>query len=253
MWYTPVLYQARAGAHGLAASFSNSMAVRLAVAVGAAASAYAHYRLGVCQRSYMKCLGLSRRGLLESFILASAVWGVFVAAGLAYAVARGLGAGRLYEIYRGNAMTAPGPTWFSDLDPRILPVAASLFWMLTGLLCFSLVQAFILESLPRRPWSPLLAGVLFVAMYNAPLLTGEWKMDDVIVLGMAYPVAYYMARNSIGLIGAYVAVYELPVAAAVLHGWGEGCFRVFVALRAAVASASLLVAPLVVKRLLRSR
>ncbi len=92
-----------------------------------------------------------------------------------------------------------------------------------------------------------------IALYNAPLLTGEWIPEDILVLCLIYPMIYSLTHNSAGLIASYVAVYELPIAAAVLQGWGEAAYTVLLYLRVSLMLASLVIMPVIIWRVVKER
>lgn len=83
---------------------------------------------------------------------------------------------------------------------------------------------------------------MFILLYNAPLLTGEWKLDDIIFLGVVYPTILYRYRNSLGLIVSYVALYEMPVRAAFLRGWGFDALNIVLLFQVAWGVTSIVIA-----------
>ncbi len=171
-------------------------------------------------------LGLEVRGLWESLIYSGAVYSA--ASIILFAVASLLGYDPLSLLLR-NAMNYKGTPWFQSLPRQFLPLAAFITWLLSGFLVFSLLVAYPYENMGRKNLPlVMLALILF---YNLPLMTGEWKLDDIIFLGLIYPLIYSKTGNSLGLVLNYVALYEFPVAVSVLIGWGETAFWFFMAFR----------------------
>ena len=186
---------------------------------------------------FREMLGLSFSGLRDSLVLSSASFS------LPYLI---LGA---IELLRGSnpfdtALKATlsyaydesrAPPWFSEVPTILLPLYAAMIWSLAGILWFSLVQSFPLRHLSRHlgPWSLPIVQLMSILLYNAPLVTGDWKPDDIVFLGMVFPTVLYLYRNSLGLIVSYVCFFEMPIRAAVLRGWGPSSFKVFLLLQVA--------------------
>ncbi len=53
----------------------------------------------------------------------------------------------------------------------------------------------------------------------------------MVFLGLLFPTVLYLYRNSLGLIVSYVALYEMPVRAAVLRGWRALALKAFLLLQ----------------------
>jgi len=94
----------------------------------------------------------------------------------------------------------------------VLPISetaftiALLFWILNGVIAFSLWEAFPLEILKS---SSKLISVFFVVMmwaflYNTPLLTSKFDIIDILIFGFAFTLVYSKTRNSLGIIFAYL-------------------------------------------------
>jgi len=175
-------------------------------------------------RAFREFIGFKREGLLESLIATAASFTalILVLAILAYLI---LGVKPLAKFIE-NAYTYRSTPWFDRVDPKLLPVAACMLWFISGTFHFALMQAFPYEVLSGRPKKYVipLVSALSILYYNLPLLTGEWKLDDIVFLGVICPLIYYLYRNSLGIILNYVFFYEMPVLVAFLKGWGERAF-----------------------------
>ncbi|GEM_PF-3742000 len=187
-----------------------------------------------------------RRGLLRSFILSS---GVIMALNLIaigyWMLVRGTS---LNSILRRMEELADGykVPWFGSVPPHLLPLAAIVIWSVSGFFYFTLVQAYGIEKLGRK--GVLLAVIASSLLYNAPLLTGEWKPDDLLILCLLFPLVYWISGNSLGLVISYVTMFELPVAAAYTQGWGHAGFLLILGFRTVVGLLSLASIPYVVRK-----
>ena len=174
------------------------------------------------KRGFLGLIGLRGRKTVSSLVVSGAFTAApgLVLVGVALLMGLDL-PGLVYE--NASRLTIP---WFEFLSGPTLPLAALAVWGLSGFVSFSLLQAFPYEIMSgERKLLPLLIVSLgFIGLYNLPLATGEWKLDDIIVLGILYPAAYAITRSSIGLIINYVALFELPLASAVLRGLGSQAF-----------------------------
>ncbi len=200
--------------------------------------------LAIEGRSAIRLL-TNRRGLLRSFTLSS---GVIMALNLIamgyWTLVRGTG---LYSILRRMEELAEGykVPWFGSVPPHLLPLAALVIWSVSGLFFFTLVQAYGIEKLGRR--GVLLAVIVSSLLYNAPLLTGEWKPDDLLILCSIFPLVYWISGNSLGLMISYVTMFELPVAAAFTQGRGYTDFLLILGFRVVVGLLSLVSLPYMLK------
>jgi len=95
--------------------------------------------------------------------------------------------------------------WFTTVGRFLLPLLATALWLVGGVISIALLQAFPYEllSLWRRGIAIPSVAAAFILLYNAPMLTGEWKADGIVFLGIAYPIVYRYAHNSIGPIFNY--------------------------------------------------
>jgi len=188
--------------------------------------AYVFYRR-MEGRAFKEFIGFKREGLVESLTATAASFTALnlVLAILAYSI---LGVNPLARFIE-NVYTYCSTPWFNRVDPKLLPVAAVMLWFVSGTFHFALMQAFPYEVLSGRPkkYVILLVSALSILYYNLPLLTGEWKLDDIVFLGIVCPLIYHLYRNSLGIILNYVFFYEMPVLVAFLKGWGEKAFWIF--------------------------
>ncbi len=188
--------------------------------------AYAFYRK-IGGRAFREYIGLKKEGLLESLIVTAAFFAALnlILATLAYLF---LGVNPLAKLVESAYMYSSTP-WFDHIDPKLLPVAAAVLWLVSGTIHFAFMQAFPYEVLfgKLKKYVVPLISALFIPFYNLPLLTGEWKPDDIVFLGIICPLIYHLCRNSLGIILNYVFFYELPVLVAFLKGWGEEAFQIF--------------------------
>ena len=203
-----------------------------------------HQRL--CPGPFRGMLGLTLRSIRESIVLSSAS---FTLPFLILGAVELLGGSNPFETALKATVSyaydeSRAPPWFSQVPSTLLPLYAALVWSLAGLLWFHLVQSFPLSCLsqPLGPWSLPLIQLLFILLYNAPLLTGDWKPDDIVFLGLVFPMVLYLYRNSLGLIVSYVALFEMPVRAAVLRGWGPSALKAFLLLQVSWGIAASIVA-----------
>ena len=165
-----------------------------------AACLIARYCLG---KRPTQALGLRREGLLGSFL-----WPGMITAPLAISMLAGAYA--FPELIAGLGSSE----WLLHVSPRpYVPLVALLTWSLFGVSYFVLFQAFLYEILAERPRRYVLPTiwVLSCLLYNAPLMTGSWKLDDMLILGVLFPLVYARTRCSVGLIVTYVLVYEAPI------------------------------------------
>ena len=188
----------------------------------------------------MNYLGIRGKGFLSSLVVTGALFTIPNAALLVVATALGFD---VFSRYLENARRYSIP-WFSNVDPSLLPLVAITLWFIVGIMWFSLLQAYPYELLSKRSRKlviPLIA-IMFILMYNLPLVTNEWKLDDIIYLGILAPIAYHLTRNSLGIVINYVMYFEFPVAVAFLKGWGEAAFSTLLTGRIAWGIACLVVA-----------
>jgi hypothetical protein len=173
-------------------------------------------------------LGFRKEGFLESLVLSSAFYALYMLllAIIAYFVLRM----DPFDQFLSSAFMCSVPLWFSRVDPLFLPVAAILFWLILGIVSLAFLQSFPINALSRasKKITIPLISILFIMLYNMPLLTWEWKLDDIIFLGILFPLILYKYGNSLGLVLSYTFLYEMPVRVAFLRGWGENAFWILV-------------------------
>jgi len=192
-------------------------------------------------KSFLHYLGFKREGLLDSLVLSSAPFALYnlLLATIAYLV---LGVDPLSK-FLTMTRECSVPPWFNQVSPAFLPIATILFWLLSGIVSFAFLQAFsiqVLSKISKKFLIPLVF-ILFVLYYNFPILTGKLKLDDVIFLGILFPLILYKYGNSIGLILTYTFLYEMPVRAAFLRGWGEPALWTLVSMQLTWGIASMVV------------
>lgn len=203
-----------------------AFAIRLITVLTFSLLAYIVYRL-FQDKPFTSYLGFRREGLFESLVLSSAS---FALPNLLLAIAYlALGMNPLNRML-SIARECSVPSWFNHVDSRLLPFLAILFWFLGGIISFVFLQSFPIKVLSKtfRKFALPIISILFILYYNMPLLTGEWKFDDIIFLGIIFPIILYKYGNSIGLILTYTFLYEMPVRTAFLRGWGEQAFWILV-------------------------
>ncbi len=127
------------------------------------------------------------------------------------------------------------PQFIARAFPRIIvPIIGILHWTISGVVSFVLLQAFPYEIAERHIgsnkaflvtlvlWIGLYNGLFYVLVLGLPLqVTVLGEVIDVIILGIAYLLVYRKVRSIIGLLIAYVFVYEAPVKACIYYGWGR--------------------------------
>lgn len=208
-----------------------------------------HGRL--CSGCFKQYLGFTGGNLLKSIVLSSA--SVFIPAAILGAAAYSLYGVNPFErlleatIYYNRHYAPP---WFDNVPRELLPLVALLVWLLAGVGWFAFVQSFPLLHLHRSLGvaSIPIVSILFILLYNLPLITGDWDLGDIATLGVAYPIILYKYRNSLGLIVSYIILYEMPVRAAFLKGWGLSTLKVIIYLQAAWGAASTIMALALVLR-----
>lgn len=161
-------------------------------------------------------IGIRRRGILGSFLWANA----FLLPLMIFLLVMVLAYGPESLLANSGVPlpAAPIPLWY--------PLFASTAWIIGGTVAFPVLQAYPYESLldvPKKYAIPLIA-VLWAGLYNASLLTGEFKPDDIIFFGFLFTVAYHKSRNSIGLVAAYVLA-EAPLWYVVAATWGVAVYE----------------------------
>jgi len=182
------------------------------------------------QRSDIKfshVLGIKKEGLFGSLIFSGAILGFL---SLVTLIALKLIGGihstdEFLKIIITKVSTYSGTPWFNYANPTMLPFVALVVWTISGVLFFALMIAYPYEIINNPRYLPIIS-LLFVFLYNNPLITGEWKPDDIIVLGILFPLIYHLTRNSIGLILSYVFLFEFPILVAFLKGWGITAFLI---------------------------
>jgi len=97
--------------------------------------------------------------------------------------------------------------------PLWIPLFGIVYWLLGGIIAFSFWQAFsyeCLEKYPKKYVIPVIS-VLFILLYNQPLITGDFNPIDIIWLGIIFLLIYYKFQNSLSLVVSYVFLFEGPV------------------------------------------
>lgn len=162
-----------------------------------------------------KRIGWAKKNFLESFLWASVLLSPLAFSTLVMTYTSGME----MAMKRWNiGISPPYPSW--------LPLFGLAFWSLSGMIFFSFCQAFPYECLqkyPKRYVLPVVA-LLFILLYNAPLVTGEFRPDDILWLGVIFLLMYHKFRNSLSLILAYVVLFEGPVLWCFKAGWGSKVF-----------------------------
>jgi len=168
---------------------------------------------------FLGLLGFKREGLWRSLVYSGAALGI---ATVPIALFHRVSPSRIVQMAIKHASSGGWPVWMNHTSPMLLPAYAVVIWGISGILFLSLLIAYPYEILGAR-YLPFIS-FMFTITYNLPLLTGEWVVDDVVVLGILFPVLYHMTRNSLGLIISYVLLYEYPVLVSFLKGWGMQAF-----------------------------
>ncbi len=171
-------------------------------------------------------LGLGVKGIWESLVYFGAIYSVTSLTLMGLGLIMGINP---LSILFKNALAYRGNPWFQTVPKPFLPIAALITWTLAGLFWVPFTIAYPYEMLGRKYLPIVMLGVILT--YNSPLITWEWKLDDLLFLGVLFPLIYSRTRNSAGLIINYVALYEFPVAVAFLRGWGEPAFWSLIAFR----------------------
>ncbi len=198
-------------------------------------------------RNVIRLLGIRKEGLLESFLLSSGIIAIMNLMAIIYAmISMNVGLGAILERARTLAETYRGAYWFEGMPSSLLPLAALVMWTAIGILYFSLIQAYGIEKLGKK--GILVAIMVSALLYNAPLVTGQWKVDDLLILCILFPVIYWITGNSLGLVASYVIMFELPVLAAFARA-GYYSFLFMLLTRAAIGLASLVYLPYILRRL----
>ena len=159
-----------------------------------------------------RMIGFSRENFAKSLLLASAVLTplqifIVVEANL---------------VGVGSFITRMSIPWLSPPYQLWLPFYAIILWLLSGLTSFSILQAFPHSLLKNYKHSMIAIAALWVGLYNAPLLTGELLVDDILFLGILFLVVYHYTENALGLIIVYVLAYEGPILWTIGVAWGTG-------------------------------
>ncbi|MGQ4891578.1 MAG: hypothetical protein ACP6IP_03715 [Candidatus Njordarchaeia archaeon] len=120
-----------------------------------------------------------------------------------------------------------------DFNGGFIPLAAFFHWTLNGFISFSLLMAIPYRLASEHmeqgkayiatfvPWCGFYNGLFYKIVFGLPLgvsIMGE--LIDIVVLGGLFLIAFIITGNSLGLILAYIFIYEAPVKACVYYGWG---------------------------------
>ncbi len=103
-------------------------------------------------------------------------------------------------------LVAAKPSWANPPISLQALISAILLWILAGIVAFIFWEAFpyeLMKDFPKNLIIPLIA-VLWAGLYNTPLLTGNFDPFDVIFVGFLFTLANHKARNSIGILMAYL-------------------------------------------------
>lgn len=182
----------------------------------------------ILKREVNEMFGLRREGILESLMLAGAIY--FIVVCLPAIIFILMSGANAKELITKWVESAEKPRWFYEFPRELVPLIALLVWSISGIGIFVFLQAFLYECLRFKPKKYVLPLVMATTclIYNAPLVSGAWKPDDILVLGVLYPLVYHKTRNSVGLILTYVLIFEAPVLWAFWFGWGWTVFWYFI-------------------------
>ncbi len=139
-------------------------------------------------------------------------------------------------------LIAAKPSWANPPISLQVLMSAILLWILAGIVAFMFWEAFpyeLMKDFPQKLATPLIA-VLWTGLYNTPLLTGKIDPFDAIFFGFLFTLTYHKARNSMGILMAYL-LNENPlwwVTAAVFGSNIKMAFTVFLIFRMLICSIS---------------
>jgi hypothetical protein len=128
-------------------------------------------------------------------------------------------------------------------DPPLwIPLYGVLIWLIGGLMYFSLWQAFPIETLKEYPKKYILSmvSILFILLYNYPLVTSAFRPTDIIWLGIIFVAIYYKFRNSLALVLCYVFLFEGPVVWCFGVIFGDFFFLILLYIRALCSIAAIM-------------
>jgi hypothetical protein len=160
----------------------------------------------------LRMIGFKRENFVKSLLLASAV----------------LTPIQIFIVVEANLVgvnsftTRMAIPWLSPPYQPWLPMYTIVLWLLSGLISFSIFQAFPHSLLKNYRYSIIAIAVLWVGLYNAPLLTGQFLVEDILLLGILFLVVYHYTKNALGLIIIYVLAYEGPILWTIGVAWGTG-------------------------------
>ncbi len=147
------------------------------------------------------------------------------------------GSGWFYE------STKPG--FIVSWDPFVAFLAVA-GWIVTSLyLSYILIATpYELFSIIHRKWGRLLgvfsSSITFTLIYNAPLYTGEWILEDIVFFGILFAYAYSIHRSILALAIAYL-VSEAPMWWCILAPLGESAMNMYAFMRFFISIVSLII------------
>jgi hypothetical protein len=176
-------------------------------------------------------IGFKKENFVKSLLLASAVLApieifLVVAANL-------VGVNSLSTSWAISWLSPPYQLW--------LPFYAIAVWSLYGLISFSILQAFPHSLLKNYKYALIAISVLWIGLYNFPLLTGQLLPDDILFLGILFLVVYHYTKNVLGMVIVYVLAYEGPVLWTIGAAWGSGTLIITLYARTIWCSASAII------------
>jgi len=127
--------------------------------------------------------------------------------------------------------------------PAWLPLFGIFYWFLSGIISFSFWQAFPYECLKEYPkkYSIPIISILFILLYNQPLMTRAFYLTDIIWLGIIFVLIYHRFQNSLSLVMSYVFLFEGPVVWCFGIIFGELIFFIILNIRAIWCIAAVLI------------
>ncbi len=131
---------------------------------------------------FVGLLGFRREGFWRSLIYTGALLGIGITLALFY---HQFSINEIVRTAIEHAKAGRWPTWIDYTNPVLLPVYALIIWSISGVLFFALLVAYPYEILGAK-YLPLIS-LMFVLIYNLPLITGEWILDDI--GGVRYPLS----------------------------------------------------------------
>ena len=134
-----------------------------------------------------------------------------------------------FGVDRFMDMAKPG--FAGEWGPSLVPYAL-LFWTLSGILTAFFYDAVPYELFRERGRIAGIAGAtaVFALNYNQPLLTGIWRLEDIIFFGAAFAYSYSVNGKASSLVLAYL-LSELPLWWCLLSPLGGAVFAGYITAR----------------------